>query len=160
MNETPAKKGMSTGAKWGVGCGIGCLTLVVIIGVASFFIYRFAMGKLDEMTQEMTELGFENVVTQQVIEVTTEITEPTLYLGQVVKILADCSTNLAVIAQIAEIHGKVEGKVYFRGQVLTIQPNGELMNGLDVLAQGVQNLGTINGEITGQYQEINSDNGP
>jgi hypothetical protein len=150
MSEEVKKKGMSTGAKWGTGCGIGCLTVIIIIAVVAFIGFRLAKGKLDEVTLEMKELGFENVVQQQMIEVKDEITEPTLYVGQMVKIIGDCSTNLAIVAQMAEIHGKVAGKVYFRGQMLTIQPEAELLNGLDVKAQVVQKYGKIHGEITGE----------
>ena len=154
MREEVQKKSMSTGAKWGVGCGIGCLTLIIIIAIVAFVGYRFAKGKMEDMTQEMKHLGFEQVVKQQAIEVADEITEPTLYVGQIVRILGNCSTNLAIIAQAAEIHGKVDGKVYFRGQVLTIQPKAELLNGLDVTAQVVQKYGKVHGEIAGQYQSL------
>jgi hypothetical protein len=150
MSEEVKKKGMSTGAKWGTGCGIGCLTVIIIIAVVAFIGFRLAKGKLDEVTLEMKEFGFENVVQQQMIEVKDEITEPTLYVGQMVKIIGDCSTNLAIVAQMAEIHGNVAGKVYFRGQMLTIQPEAELLNGLDVKAQVVQKYGKIHGEITGE----------
>lgn len=72
--------------------------MTVIITVVAVFGYRFAKGKLDDMTQEMKQLGFENIVRQQAIEVSDEITEPTLYMGQMVKILGDCSTDLETLA--------------------------------------------------------------
>ena len=150
MSEEVKKKGMSTGAKWGTGCGMGCLTVIIIIAVLAFIGFRVANAKLEEVTLEMKEFGFENVVKQQMIEVGDEITEPTLYMGQMVKIIGNCSTNLAIVAQMAEIHGKVDGKVYFRGQMLTIQPEAELLNGLDVKAQVVQKYGKIHGDITGE----------
>ena len=71
---------------------------------------RFVKGKIDETASELKQLGFENVVKGQALEITDKITKPTLYMGQVVKIMADCSTDLAVMAQICEIHGKVDGK--------------------------------------------------
>ena len=158
MNETVPpnlpKQGMSTGAKWGLGCGIGCLTLILIAAIAGFAGYRFLMRCVDTMTQELRQRGFEKVVKGQAIVVKDEITEPTLYLGQAVKILGDCKTNLAIIAQLAEIHGRVDGKVYFRGQMLTIQPKAELLNGLDITAQVLQKYGKITGGITGKYQTI------
>ena len=144
MNETVAKKGMSTGAKWGVGCGIGCLTLLILLGIIGFFGYRFAKAKLEGVTQELQELGFKVVVKGQNIEIRDEVTVPTLYVGQMVKILGNCTTNLAIVAQMAEIHGRVDGKVYFRGQMLTIQPRAELLNGLDVTAQIITKYGKIN----------------
>ena len=154
MNDEIKKKGMSTGAKWGIGCGCGCLVMVVLIVVGVVFGVRFAKNKVAGMTQDLKQHGFEKEVKGQAIDVTDEITEPILYAGQVVKILGNCTTNLAILAQVAEIHGRVDGKVYFRGQILTIQPNAVLMNGLDVTAQVIQNYGTINGEITGVYQSI------
>lgn len=155
MNEQAQKKGMSIGAKWGVGCGVGCLVVVILAVVAAIFGLRFGLGKLDEMASEMSAKGgFENTVRRQVLEIDEVITEPTIYQGQSVKILANCTTNLGIIAQIAEIHGQVKGKVYFVGQILTVQPQAELLNGLDIKGQVVQKYGKIDGEITGTYQQI------
>jgi hypothetical protein len=154
MNEEVQKKGMSTGGKWGVGCGVGCLTIIIIIAVVGFIGYKFVTGKMDDMTQDMSQLGFENTVKMQMIEVKDEITEPTLYIGQMVNIFGNCTTNLAIFAQMAEIHGRVDGKVYFRGQMLTIQPGAELRNGLDATAQIIYKNGKVDGEITGECQVI------
>lgn len=155
MNGTAQKQGMSTGAKWGIGCSAGCLTLIGLLAVGSFASYRFLMSKVDTWVQELTALGFPEVVRGQVLEAREPIAKPTLYVGQSVKILSDCTTNLAIIAQVAEIHGRIDGKLYFRGQLLTIQPNAEIRNGLDVKAQVVQNRGKVAGDITGTYQGIN-----
>ena len=73
MDEDVQKKGMSTGAKWAVGCGIGCLTLIIIIAVGAFFGIRYLKGFLEEMTREFEELGFEKKVTQQTIEITESL---------------------------------------------------------------------------------------
>ncbi len=152
MNETTAKPGLSTGAKWGIGIGIGCLVLLLLIAAVGVIGYTFVKGKLQGFTTELKAHGFEKTIKGQVIEVKDPITEPAIYLGQVVKILGDCQTNLAIVAQMAEIHGRVQGKVYFRGQVLVIEPKAELLNGLDATAQVVQKLGKIQGETTGKYQ--------
>ena len=158
MNENSIqnvkKKGMSTGAKWGLGCGIGCLTVIIVISIGLFITVKFVKDKIDETASELEQLGFENVVKGQALEIGNKIIKPTLYMGQVVKIMADCSTDLAVMAQVCEIHGKVDGKVYFRGQVLIIQPHAELKNGLDIVAQVLQKYGKIEGEITGDYQTV------
>ena len=156
MDEEIQKKGMSTGAKVGIACGIGCLVIIIGIIIASFLGYRFFMGKVDEMTAEFKEIGFETEVKGQAIEVTEEINEPTIFIGQSVIIIGDCKTDMAIIAQMADIYGKVEGKVYFRGQMISIQRGAELLNGLDVKAQVVTNYGKIDGEITGEYQAIDN----
>ncbi len=152
MNETSNKPGLSKGAKWGIGIGAGCLVLLLLIAGLAFFGYTFFKGKIEAVTMDLKTHGFEKTIKGQIIEVKDPITEPAIYMGQVVKILGDCQTNLAIVAQMAEIHGRVQGKVYFRGQVLVIEPKAELLNGLDVTAQVVQKFGKIQGEITGKYQ--------
>lgn len=152
MQENFEKKGLSSGAKWGIGCGIGCLVIIIIFAIAGYIGFRFVTGMLDDMTQEFNQLGFENVVKAQTIEVREDTSEKTLYMGQVVKIFGNCSTDLAIMAQMGEIHGHVGGKVYFRGQVLVIQPGAVITNGVDVMAQAVKNYGKVEGGISGKYQ--------
>ena len=52
MNEDVAqnveKKGMSTGAKWGTGCGIGCLAIIIILAIAGFVGFKLIKQKIDE----------------------------------------------------------------------------------------------------------------
>jgi hypothetical protein len=155
MSEPALKKKMSTGAKWGAGCGIGCLTLLVLVAAAAFLGYRFAKGKLDQVKAEMRQLGFERIVTRQVAEVRDPGAVPTLYIGQVVQILGDCHTNLAIVAQVGEIHGRVSGNVFFRGQMLTVQPKAEILGSLDASAQVVQKYGAVRGEVTGRHLLLN-----
>ena len=152
MQENLEKKGLSSRAKWGIGCGIGCLVIIILVAIAGYVGFRYVMGMLDDMTQEFNQLGFEHVVKAQSIEVQEDIHEKTLYMGQVVKIYGNCTTDLAILAQMAEIHGNVGGKVYFRGQLLVIQPGAVITNGVDVMAQAVKNYGKVEGEITGKYQ--------
>lgn len=156
MQEHIEKKKMSAGAKWGIGCGSGCLVIIIGLIVAGFFGYFFAKGKLDEVTAELEEVGFDKTIKGQVMEVREEVTEPVMYLGQMVKIMAPVKSDLAIVAQMAEIHAPVEGKLYFRGQMLIVQPSGVLMQGLDAKAQIIQNFGKIEGEITGTYQMVDS----
>jgi len=50
MNEDVAqnieKKGMSTGAKWGTGCGIGCLAIIIILAIAGFVGFKLIKQKM------------------------------------------------------------------------------------------------------------------
>jgi cytoskeletal protein CcmA (bactofilin family) len=61
---------------------------------------------------------------------------------------------MAVLAQVCELDGTIEGKLYFRGQVLTINPGAEVRGGIDAQAQLLQNNGRVRGGITGKYQLI------
>ena len=155
MHENLEKKGLSTRSKCGIGCGIGCLVIIVLVAIAGYIGFRFVMGMLDDMTREFNQMGFEHVVKAQTIEIQEDINEKTLYMGQVVKIYGNCSTDLAIMAQMGEIHGNVGGKVYFRGQVLVIQPSAVITDGVDVMAQTVKNYGRVEGGITGKYQISN-----
>ena len=153
MREHIEKK-TSSGTKWVVGCGCGCLTLLIVIGIVTFFAVKFFMNKIDDMALEFQEQGFETVVKGQTIKVTDDIQEQTLYMGQMIDIYGHCYTNMAIIAQMAELNGIVDGNVYFRGQMLTIQPNAIIHGDLDITAQTLQCDGVVDGEIKGKYQAI------
>jgi hypothetical protein len=150
----PKKTGRSTGAKWGIGCGIGCLVVILLIAAVGFAGYFVVKRLIEDTKQELVGYGFDNVVMRQMVETSDPIVEPTLFIGQAVKLLGPSSTDVAVMAQAAEIHGRIDGKLYFRGQVLTIQPNAVITGGLDVKAQAIQNYGTIEGDISGTYQAM------
>jgi hypothetical protein len=150
--STPEKKGMGTGAKVGIGCGVGCLVFIIAAVILGIWGFKFGMKKVEEMTEEFRDMGFENVQQGQIIEVSEPVTEKKLYVAQMVKIMGDCSEDIAILAQACEIHGTMKGKVYFKGQVLTIQPKAVLKGGLHADAQVVQKYGIIEGEITGEHQ--------
>ena len=152
--EMIGKKKMGTGAKVAIGCGSGCLVIVLLV-VAGLVGGGLYVKKL--ITKYETELigyGFEKVVTAQMLEITDPVTEPTLFKAQVLTYNTDCSTNMAVLAQVCEIDGTIAGTLYFRGQVLTINPGAEVLGGIDAQAQVIQNNGTVSGGITGKYQLI------
>lgn len=62
-------QGMSSGAKWGVGCSIGCLTLLLIFGCLAFFLYfkskELVSAVVDQYTSE-TPIVFEAPEAEQV----------------------------------------------------------------------------------------------
>ncbi len=154
--ETPQKKKLSTGTKWAIGCGSGCLTLIVIaivLGITGTVVVKKIITKYET---ELKGLGFETVISGQSVDVTDPVTEPKLFKGQMVRILADSSTDVAVLAQVCEVHGTIHGKLYFRGQVLTIRPGASITDGVDLQAQILQNHGNISGEITGKYQSASA----
>ena len=159
MNDAAVvqKKGMSTGAKVGIGCGIGCLALIILVAAGIYIGTRVVLKKINEVKAELVALGFEEQRTAQAVDVNEEITSPQLLLGQVVKVYADCSTNLAIMAQLAEIHGTINGSLYFCGQVLTISPKGRVTGDLDVMCQVLDNQGTVDGEIRGVWQQDSND---
>lgn len=151
--QQPAPQKKSNVWKWLAGCGCGCLVIIIIIVGASMYGVKIAKQKIEQMSQEFVDQGYTKVV-KHVIEVNEDVTEKTVYLGQIVKIMADCHDDIAIIAQVAEIYGTVNGKVSFRGQVLNVQPNAVVNGNIDVTCQVVQIYGDVQGEITGKYQQI------
>ncbi len=152
LEKSAEKKKMGTGAKVAIGCGSGCLVvvlLIVVVIVAGAFYVKNIITKYEV---DLKSHGFETVVQEQMLDVVDPVSELILFKGQIVRIMANCSTNMAVLAQACEIHGTIEGKLYFRGQMLTIHPGAELLGGADVQAQVLLNNGKIEGEMTGKYQ--------
>jgi hypothetical protein len=141
-------------AAWsGVAFG-GALFLFGLSAVATLqqHMRQWRFGMMDR-SQEFRALGFENVVRGQALEIKDRIDTPTLYQASGVRIYGTCTTNLAIVARVAEIHGRVEGKLYFRGQKLVIMPNAEVVNGLDAWG-AVFPHGKIGGPVTGGHRMI------
>jgi hypothetical protein len=155
LNETGAeKKKMGTGAKVAIGCGSGCLVVVLLIAAVAIAGTVYVKNMITKYENDLKSQGFETVVSGQMLDVTDPVDEPTLFKAQVVRIMSDCSTDMAVLAQACEISGKIEGKLYFRGQVLTVNPGAEILGGVDAQAQVLMNKGKIEGGITGKYQLV------
>jgi len=104
--------------------------------------------------QELKGFGFEKVASGQMLDMAEPVTEPILLKGQMVRIMAGSTTNLAVLAQACEVNGRIEGTLYFRGQVLTVNPGAVITGGVNAHAQALVNHGTIKGGITGKHQAL------
>jgi hypothetical protein len=141
--------------RWAALAGVALLALFVILITSTYTVLQKVMldQRRVDRSQDFKGLGFENVVKGRALEIKDEVRVPTLYQASGVRIYGTCTTNVAIVARLAEIHGRIEGKLYFRGNKLVIARGGELVNGLD--AQGfVYRLGKINGPVTGSYRII------
>jgi len=149
---------MSKRMKWGVGCGLTAVILIILVcgGIITlgFLGYRWIMEEVDAFAAPFEEQGYVRVE-GQLIEVNTEIVEPTLYLGQAVKIHTDTQNSIAIACQAAEVYGTVNGDLDFLGQVLMIKPGAVVTGNVNVkFAQSVIVEGTVEGEITGKFQTL------
>ena len=136
--------------------GTGFVALFALLVWSAYSVLQVEMRRMRPMdwSQHFKAFGFENVINGHTLEIKENVDVPTLYQGAGVRLYATCTTNLAIAASVAEIYGRVEGKLYFRGRKLTIMPNAEVVNGLD--AQGtVYRLGKVGGPITGDYRLFN-----
>lgn len=150
--DSPAPSSSSTGKKWAIGCGIGCLAIVLLLGigcgVSGWLAYSHYKNVSVKQLVEFEEQGF-GVQRGLVKQVGGQVSGPTVFAAFVVQYDAESDGDVAIVAQVAQISGSVAGNAYFRGKVLTVQPDGVVEGDLDVDAQVVQVLGTVKGLITG-----------
>lgn len=147
---------MSTGAKVGVGCGSGCLILIIVCAIGGFVGWQWVQGKVEEFETEFAEMGFKAGPSGQALVVTEVPTEPTFYKAQMVtfNFTEPVTVEIGVIAQQLEIEqGNFAENVYFRGQIVSLQPGANLEKELNVYCQIIKELGgKVVGGITGTYQ--------
>jgi hypothetical protein len=143
----------------GHGCwkatGIGCLVVLIAIGGLGYAGYRFFKRQYTAVMERYEREGYKKVE-GQMIEITEPVTEPTIFVGQIIKINKGSERGIALLCQSGTISGKVVGNVHFVGQVLTIHKDALLMRDLDVTAQVVNQFGKVDGKITGVYQTLNT----
>ncbi len=149
MNDEQRSK--SAAPKLLIGCGIGCLVLILLVLGLSFAGWMWIKAKYNASLEEFEARGFVRVESQ-IQDIQDEITVKTVYGGQIVKIRTDCQTDLAIVAQIAEVYGEVHGTLYFRGQQLFIKSTAKIHGDVDVFCQQVFTDGQIDGELVGDYQ--------
>lgn len=135
------------------GCAVGCLTIVLLMALGMFGAYRALRGRYPSLTERLRDQGYE-VVRGQFLDIAEPVSARTVFLGQHVRILAGSRRGIAILAQTAEIHGTVEGNVYFWGQEITIAADAELKHHLHVTADRVIKKGRIEGEVRGYYREL------
>jgi cytoskeletal protein CcmA (bactofilin family) len=152
QNAQPKKGSFAKGCL--IVSGVGCLVVLIGFAVLTYVGVRFVRKQYAAVMERFENQGYRKVE-GQIIDVTERVTDPTLYLGQSVRIRAGSERGLAFVAQTVEISGTVQGNVYFAGQVLTINKDAELMQDVEVTAQVINNYGTIHGAIKGVYQALN-----
>jgi hypothetical protein len=142
--------------KWVVGCGIGCLVVLVLFILVIAMGVKYGRKMVKQMSNEFEQQGFVREESEfgTSMEITEDVTERKVYVGQAVKIIGDCSDDIAIIAQMAQIHGNVAGTLYFRGQLITIEPGAHLQGDLDVICQIVTIYGKVDGQILGKYADL------
>jgi hypothetical protein len=155
-------QGVSGGAKVAIGCaaaaflglvlacgGIVWLAYVVVDKAEQVVVDVIAEveKQVDSFATRFEAQGYERVSGQQVT-VTTDVERPTVYTVQVFRLDADAQADLAVMAQVAEINGNIDGDLHFFGQSLMIGPDAVITGHAYVhFAQTVDNKGTVEGKI-------------
>jgi hypothetical protein len=156
VQEERAAPPRSRRRRWWLGCGCGCLIIVLLALLAAGLGVRMFWSYVQGYANELQAMGYERRIEGQAVEVTQPIAEQTLLFGQVVKVGAGSTTNIAIIAQLAEIDGRVQGDIRFLGQILMIKEGAVVTGNIYVKgAQAIDLHGSVEGEIEGTYQVIN-----
>lgn len=137
-----------------LGCSIGCLVALLLLGVAGYFGGRFVFKQYQAVMERFEREGYRRVE-GQVLEITEPPAEPTIYVGQVVRLRAGSARGVAMVCQAGEIEGTVEGNVHFYGQMLTVHTNAHLLRDLHIVGQVANVFGQVDGEVKGSYQVLN-----
>jgi len=146
---------MSTGLKVLLGCGAGCLVMIMVFVIMGVFVWRTAMKRFGEITGPFVEQGYKQVVSNSPLVITTDPKEKTLYLCKHIILRADFTEDVAIIGPRAEIYGQMNGKVTFLGSSLFIANTAELTKGLSVETDILTLDGKVDGPIDGHYKVLN-----
>jgi len=150
----------SRGPFW-TGCGIGCLVLLALVVGATLVGGRILKHRYDEWKASREVAGEDFVargyrrVSGTVLQISEPVTQPTVFVGEIVSLSADADADVAIVALSAEVRGKVAGTLYFRGQMLAIYPGAVIAKDLDVRVNFIDLLGEVKGKVLGTYVTMN-----
>ena len=140
--------------------------LLVLVGLAALLAFggwagfRYFAGKAEGHVERFEEQGYKRIEARQ-STVDQDFDEKRVYYGEYCRIRGDCSTDLALVSQVAEVHGKVDGDLFFWGQTLLIKRDAVITGNLDApWAQFIVIDGRVDGEISGFYQMLIDSEGP
>ncbi len=152
------KGGMSTGAKVGIGCGAGCLGLVVVGVIAAVVIGMKSADYPNKFDTEFAELGLTEVVEGEELRVTTPPTVPTSYKGKVVMLDFEGPVTVPIGAAgiVVQVGGEFEENVYLRAMTaITVDPDSHFKKELNVKTMALETAGAqIDGGVTGDYKAM------
>tara|TARA_B100000315_G_C14488449_1_gene546354 strand:- start:510 stop:1022 length:513 start_codon:yes stop_codon:yes gene_type:complete len=152
--EVNSKKS-SKGKKIAGGCGCGCLVVILVIAAIIYWAYREATA----FTRGFEEQGYRKVSAQSIVVNEEETVKgPVVYFGQSLVIEGTIDGNVAAMCQAVIIDGTINGKLDVLSQSVIINETGVVTG--DIIAEAVQSLvnnGRVDGDITGTFQNVTSD---
>ncbi len=137
-------KRIKKSTKWLLGCGLTLVLGIAVLLGGTCFMYWLVVNHHEN---ELENFGFSTVREARALEITTPITEQLLLKGVVVRIAADCQTNVAVLAHTCAVQSKINGDLHFRGLTLVLTDTAHISGSLYVDAKTFHNLGRIDGSI-------------
>ena len=153
------KRGMSTGMKVGIGCAVAIVLAAILVcgGIATWYFYSW--GQYQNFAAEFEQQGY-TLSENTAISVERPMTGPVVFLGQAVNIETEIDGNVAIAARAANINGTIDGDLDFYGMVLNIDRNARITGEVRVRSANAVNIeGTVEGEVTGQWDVIEDQRG-
>ncbi len=147
--------GMSTGAKVGIGCGAGCLVLLVVGVIAVLLLVPYVNSFSSDADEEFAELGITEVVEGDILHVTAAPTQPTHYKGtQVVLDFQETVTvPIGASGVSVEIGGTYDESVYARAGTVILQSDVAITKELNVETLTLQKNGAdVDDVLTGDFK--------
>lgn len=150
FGEPQHRKGMSTRAKWAIGCGLAAVIVVVLVCGGMALLAWFAF---DRMYLQYVNNGYTQISGDQIV-ITTLVEADTIYVGDSLELKADANADIAFSGNTADIYGRVDGQMDFNGNSITIHPGAVITGDLKVFGGKVILRGEVQGKITGWYGEL------
>jgi hypothetical protein len=155
----PAPKQSSWLPKVLIGCGVALVVFIIACVVAGWLFYR----KGSDLAKEIAGQEAAEFVDQGFVKATEEPTgtvdQKTVFVSGILFTLdKDTTADVAIVmGGMATVKSHVGGTLFFRGTSINITPEAVIDGDLDVAGiQGAQAMvqmqGTVNGQITGNYQ--------
>jgi hypothetical protein len=151
-------QGMSRSTKILLGCGavlfIGFVLLcggVLFVANKGLDLAQHLAGevfeRIDEFAGRFEQRGYQRV-TGQVVDVRSDVRQPTVYTVQVLTLHANTEHSIAILAQAAEIRGTINGDLHFLGQMLTLHPEAVVKGNVYLeMVQHFEHKGKVEGEV-------------
>lgn len=148
-SSPPQKKGCGLLGGCAIGCAVLCILGVLLCGGAAFFSYQWLMNRVEEVAGPYEEAGYKRL-TGQLHDIGTPVAERTVFVGQVVYLRDGSETNVAIVAQMAEISGTINGNLAFYGQLLTLNPDAVITG--DLIIHGAQQYDVPENAVLGEIR--------
>lgn len=146
--------------RWLIRIALILSVLAVLLGVGAWAGFRYFEGKAQGFVAEFEAQGYSKVEGKRVFT-KEEIPEKRVYLAEFCRIGAGSSSDLAIVGQIAEVHGTVNGDLSFWGQTLLIKEDAVITGNLNApWCQLIILDGRVDGNISGFYQLLIDEEGP
>ncbi len=158
---TPAsKKSLGTGSKIAIGCGIGCMGIVVLFIVSAFALSIWYYGKLEKGKTQLEEAGLTLMESSKEprLVITEAPTTPTYYTAEEsikFQFSEPVTVPIGGVAPLILFEGIYQDKVYARSMGISLARDSLFEKGLDVETWVIEDEGAkLNGEITGNYKTV------